>query len=369
LLAAASICLTFLAADPTLAAGTGAPNLPTRAALPAAAALVPGMLLHGSGHFAAGDRPTGWRLLGVEALGLGLIAVGIGGLMRTGASPRTVEPFIWMTAAGGGLVATSWLADLYGVLAPTGGAGAPLLVLPVVEARLGTRYVADPTLAGAGFLGPALDFRLGRWRLSPGAWFAVDGASNTRFEAAVAFRFVGPRAGDSAAPVTDGSFLDLVVGGVYHRYREALAGPLQAAFEMTSSELRVDGRLDLRRYAASLTGAFVEGGAGVGIAAYSYPVAPATEASTMLLARFGFGCYFGHRADRWGEARVYYDHRHDDFSGGLKIPGLQSGPIGHFGLDGRAFVTDRWGIRAEIEAGSAWVAGIALIFRHGRVQL
>ena len=89
----------------------------------------------------------------------------------------------------------------------------------------------------------------------------------------------------------------------------------------------------------------------------------------MLLARFGFGLYVGRRADRWGEVRIYYDHRHDDFAGGLKMPGLGSGPLGHFGLDGRAFVSDRWGARAEVQAGAAWVAGLSLVYRYGRVQL
>src|SRR6185436_10979750 len=114
-------------------------------------------------------------------LGLGLTVVGVGALALTGASDRTVAPIIWTTAAGGGLFATSWLADLYGVVAPPGGSGSPLLVLPALEARLGSRYVGDPTLAGRALLGPALDLRFGRWRLSPGAWFAVDGGANARF--------------------------------------------------------------------------------------------------------------------------------------------------------------------------------------------
>ena len=42
-----------------------------------AVAIVPGLVLHGSGHFAAGERATGWRLLGMEGVGLGLTAVGL----------------------------------------------------------------------------------------------------------------------------------------------------------------------------------------------------------------------------------------------------------------------------------------------------
>jgi hypothetical protein len=368
----APLLLALLASDTTISRPDGvaeAPRLPERGALSVGAAVVPGVLLHGSGHFAGGDRPTAWRLLRAEGLGATLMIAGVGGLAVTGASRRTVEPFIWTTAAGGGLFATSWFADLYGVLAPPGGTGLPVVVMPALEARLGTRYVADPTLAGAALAGAAIDLRAGRWRVSPGAWVAADGVRNDRFEAAVAFRIVGPRAGASAAPVVDGSFVDLVAAGVHHRYDEQLAGPLAAAFDMTSFELRADGRYDLRRYAPSLTGAFVEGSAGLGMGAYHYPSASTTEANTFLLARFGFGMYLGRRADRWGEVRLYYDHRHDDYAGGFKMAGLGSGTLGHFGVDGRAFVTPRWGFRAEVEVGSAWVAGLGLVYRYGRVEL
>ena len=367
-----ALLLSLLSSDTTLSGaggGAAAPSLPERGALPAAAAVVPGVLLHGSGHFAGGDRPTAWRLLRDEGLGVGLMLAGVGGLALTGASRRTVEPFIWTTAAGGGLFATSWLADLYGVLAPPGGVGLPLVVMPTLEARLGTRYVADPTLAGAALAGAAIDLRAGRWRVSPGAWFATGGVRNDRFEAALAFRIVGPRAGAAATPAVDGSFVDLVAGGIHHRYDEQLDGALAAAFDMTSFELRADGRYDLRRYAPSLTGAFVEGSAGAALGAYHYPAASTTEANTLLLARFGFGLYLGHRADRWGELRLYYDHRHDDYAGGFKMAGLGSGTLGHFGVDGRAFVTARWGFRADVEVGSAWVAGVALVYRYGRVEL
>ena len=192
---AASLVLALVVAD--LASPASAP-VPQRGPLPVAAAVVPGILLHGSGHYAAGDRPTAWRLVRAETLGVGLLVAGLGTLALTGASDRTVEPAIWTMAAGGGLFATSWLADLYGVIAPPGGVGLPLLVLPSVEASFGTRYVGDPTLQGNTFLAPALDVRFGRWRVSPAAWFAVDGGSNNRLEAEAAFRFVGPRAGWAA---------------------------------------------------------------------------------------------------------------------------------------------------------------------------
>ena len=54
---------------------------------------------------------------------------------------------------------------------------------------------------------------------------------------------MGPRAGPGAAEASDGSFFDVVAGGIHHRYSEETPGPLRAAFDMTSFELRADGQL------------------------------------------------------------------------------------------------------------------------------
>jgi hypothetical protein len=242
-------------------------------------------------------------------------------------------------------------------------------VLPIVEARIGTRYVRDPTLAGRAFLGPGADVRFGAWRLSPAAWFAADGANHSRYELFAAYRVFGPRATAMVPPPGDGSFLELVGGGFHHRYREEFAPPLSAAFQITSFDLRVQGRMDLARVAPTLYGSFVEGGIGLGLAAYHYSVTSTTEAQEALLARFAFGVQVGRRTDRWGEARVFYDHRHDDFPGGFKTPGLGSGALGHIGLDARAFFSQHWGARAELAAGSAILAGVSVVYRYGKVAL
>jgi hypothetical protein len=60
---------------------------------------------------------------------------------------------------------------------------------------------------------------------------------------------------------------------------------------------------------------------------------------------------------------LYYDHRHDDFAAGQ--PGLGSGALGHFGLDGRWFMDERWGLLLDAQAGSALVIGASLLMRQG----
>ena len=337
-----------------------------RGPLPVMAGIVPGLLAHGAGHYVGGDRKSAWSLLKWEGLGLGFIAGGVTGLALTGAARQTVGMLALLTVTGAGMFITSWLADLYGVLAPAGGWGSPLRVEPWLQARLGMRYMSDPTLGGEWFLGPALDLRFKRWRWSPGAWIAA-GSQNMRFENALAYRAYGPLpASDKLA--LDGSYVDIVAGQFHHRYREEFSPALNSTFQITSVDVRVEARLDLQRILPSLTGSFVEGNAGAGLAAYHFPTPSATEASSVLLGGFGFGVYLGREPARWGQARMYYNHRHDDFAGGLKTPGLGSGALGHFGADLVAYLSQHWGFRTDVQAGSAWIVGLSALYRYGRVS-
>jgi len=316
------------------------------------AAIFPGLVLHGTGHLVARDRRTAYRLMALEGAGLGLTAAGFATLAATGAS-RHLSPVIFATpVAGVGLFIVSWLADVQGVTMPAGGRGAPLLGAPVLEARLGTRYVYDPTVAYGTLVGPALDLRWRRWRLSPGAWIATAG-HNVRANLEAGFRFAGPRPGAEAA---DGSHVEAALGATHHRFREN--------FDLTVLEAQARGRVDLRRLGPSLSGSFAEWGLGLGWALTHFHVgARETDADGLLLARFGYGLYFGQAPGRTGEVMAYYDHRHDDYAGGLKLTGLGSGAAGHVGLEGTFYVFARWGLRIEAQAGSAYLAGLALVHR------
>ena len=257
-----------------------------------------------------------------------------------------------MPVAGMGLFLVSWLADLQGVAAPEDWRGTPSLSAPTLEVRLGTRYVYDPTVDYGTLIGPGLDLRWRRWRLSPGAWIAT-GGRNVRLNLEVAWRPWGPR---PAAVAADGTFAEVVLGATHHRFRED--------FDWTVLEAGARGRVDLRRFAPSLNGSFAEWGLGLGWALTHYQVgAHETDADGLLLARFGWGLYFGHPGGRTGEVMAYYDHRHDDYAGGAKLTGLGSGAAGHAGLEGTWYFLARWGIRAEVQAGSVYLAGLSVLHR------
>jgi hypothetical protein len=116
-----------------------------------------------------------------------------------------------------------------------------------------------------------------------------------------------------------------------------------------------------------LTGSFAEMSLGTALQAYSYevPHAPKADLGELLLARFAYGMYVGFPGARRGEVSLYYDHRHDGYTAGLKIPGLGSGVAGHFGAEGRYYVSDNWGLAVEAAVGSAYVTGLSIVFRQG----
>jgi hypothetical protein len=314
-------------------------------------------VLHGAGHAALGQWKIAWPLLGFELLGFGVGAAGAFTFWYSGAARQLVGPATAMTLVGGGLLGLSWLADLYGVLAPPGGTGAPDRTLPLVDVALGYRYVHDPRFLYRNLLGAAIDVRLRPLRLSASAWGALD-AGNQRLRASLAYRFFGPQpAKEGKAPATDGSFVEVSLGVTHHAYQNE-------GFDLTLAEGFALGRLDLERIGPTMKGSFAEMGLGWALGSYDYAHVPG-EATSLLLMRAAFGVYLGSPGNPHGEVSVFYDHRHDDYAAGLMMPGIVSGVLGHFGMGGTFYVTERLGIGAEAQVGSAVLAGLSLRYRGG----
>lgn len=322
-----------------------------------AVAIVPGVLVHGAGHFVAGDPQTAARLFELEAVGLGTLAAGFIPIVLTGASRRVVGPAAALSVFGVGMFAISLFSDIYGVAAPEGGLGASSSTVAILQIAGGYRYVFDPVFAYRNFLAYDIDYRIGHWRIEPSAWVALDN-DNSRLRALASYRFVGPLP-QREAHGHDGSYLDLEAALTRHAFGSD-------RFATTTAELQVAARIDLEHLSSSLAGSFAEASIGAALASYHYDVpGAANDVGELLLARFAYGLYFGRARRPRGEAMLYYDHRHDGFAAGLKLSGLASGVAGHFGVDGRVYLTDRWGIEAEGAVGSAYVAGLSLLFRHG----
>jgi hypothetical protein len=324
-----------------------------------AIALGPGFFLHGSGQRAAGNPAEARSLLSVQAAGLGLVVVGLGGLAATGASRYTAGPLAATMIIGAGMFGTAYLSDVYATARPHDSAGLPPTNSATSVSEIGHRYVYDPQFRYRHFLVQRLDARIGRFTFSPQGWFALDD-DNARITAHVSYRFSGPL--PSGPPTLDGSYWDLSAGASHHRYDSD-------GFRILGAELLTRVRRDLLRYGAAFRGAFVEGALGVGLLRTDYDIEGTpvpSDYSDLLLAELAMGMYFGDAQGRGGEARLYYDHRHDGYASGLHLTGLGSGVAGHFGLDVRGYFTETFGLRLDAQVGSSHIVGLSLLLRQGK---
>ncbi len=317
---------------------------------PALAAVVPGALVHGAGHFVAGDSDTGWTLLGIQGVGLGLVALGGVPLAATGASRKIIGPATAVALTGVGLLFTPMLPDVYGAL--TGGRDArPPTPVPLT-ARLGYAFVYDPQFAYRNFTTVGYEGRFDHLVLDGRAWIAVDD-DNQRLRQQFDWRLwgetLGPREHDGA--------LDLRAAVTWHRFGTD-------GFSRLSGELAVDGRYPLDRLGPSLRGSFALGALGWALEAYDYDVPGlgfGEDVFEQLLVRFGWGFWF---ADR-GSVALYYDHRKDDFAGGFSAPGLGGGIPGYVGLAADYAVDDTWALDLDVRRGAAWIVGLGVRYRYG----
>jgi hypothetical protein len=326
-----------------------------RDALPVAAAALPGLVVHGSGHFAAGEAATARKLLLMEGIGFGMFLAGGLTIVFTGASRYVVGPAASVTMTGFGLFSTSYLADLYGTVSLDGGAALSRYRAPARwETELGYRRLSDSQFAHEDFVVERVSRQIGAFRVSPSGWFSTRGdTARYRFEAQ--YRLFGA----VEEPVSDASFVDLTTGFVHQRHRPE-------HFSKSHAELSVDTRYDLARLGPTLRGSFIELGAGYALGRIDYDLAGLAvphDLEHLLLGRFGFGVMLRGLSAPGSEVLVYYDHRHDDYVAGLKVTGLGSGVIGHFGVAGRWFLTDAIGAAVDAQVGSAYLAGFSLLFR------
>jgi hypothetical protein len=327
----------------------------------AGVAIAPGAALHGSGHYALGHKKTAFALLISEGIGLALVLGGYGTLRATGNSRYVAGPAVAATVFGAGLVLGSFGADLYGTLATDGGAvdlmpRAP----PRLESELGYRYIADPHFSYGHFVVESISLRQGRFRFTPSAWFALD-SSNVRYRVEAAYRMLGLEPGELG--MLD-EHIDLVLGGLHQRY-------LPERFQRSGIELMLDTRLDLSHLGDTLRGSFVDVALGYGRAKVTYDIASVpvpADSDDLLLARVGLGVALRGRAAPGSEARLYYDHRHDEYAAGFLTAGRISGVFGKFGADLRWFFTPRLGVLLDAQAGSALLGGLSLLIREGSLH-
>jgi hypothetical protein len=331
---------------------SGCPNAKTGLAV--GASILPGVLLHGSGHYVHGCKRLGETLLWMELSGLGLVLLALAPAPIFGGNESMVPFQAFIAMSGVALFAGSWLLDVYGTAVPEAVRGKPMNRAPSMETLVGYRHVYDPIFRFRHFFTQGFDVWHGSLRVMPRADFAVAGR-NARYRLPAAFRLLGPTPSHGTGL---GTFLDLMLGLTHHDF-------FIDGFKASTLELATQSRWDLVSVDPGLRGTFAELGAGVGLTRYAYEAPGADrDLNSLLLMSFGFGGYFGDPTGRGGEIKLIYDHRHDDFAAGSKLPGLGSGTIGHFGLEARGYLNSEFGMLFDVQAGSAYVLGLSLLYRQ-----
>ena len=321
-------------------------NAESRRAAATVTAVVPGVLVHGTGHFVAKQPKTAKRLLLLEGIGLGTIAATLGAVALTGASRRFVGPLAAGTVLGVGLFSASLLADVYGVAMPETARGAPAFKLPWLTTETGVFYRYDPQFAGRFLLANA-----------------IDGIVRERHH--LRFELQTVPAGDpllrgrslyGARVWKDhgGSFVDLEAAFVHQR------APNDGFFR-TTFEAAVRARLDLVHLGPTLRGAYAEARVGTGVSALRSRDLD-NDLDSLLLARIATGAYVGHGR---GEVELYYDHRRDTLAGGLVLPSITAGYLGYVGVRAQYYVTRHVGVQVDGQLGFAALAGVSVLFRQG----
>lgn len=308
-------------------------------ALPVAAAALPGFFVHGAGHWAAGDSSTARELLIAEGTGAGLLFSGIALLAATGAGERTSVPAIGMATAGAGLFFNSYFADIYG----SSGAGARRAAHdPDLLFNIGYSRLSDPLFECRNLL--EFSARAGSHGVGIEPFYSTSLDDGHVFGGGrLYWRFWDDG---------EGSFAKIKGGAAYRD------NPSEY-FAIRTGEVWAEGRFDHALLSPSLAGSFSEIRFGFARAWYGYDVPGYrdwSESSDIYILRTAFGFRFG--ADG-GEAIVFYDHRRDQYAGGMN-----GGFMGAFGARLEFFPINSLGCYAELVAGSSYESSFGMTLRR-----
>lgn len=313
-------------------------------------AIVPGVLVSGGGHWITGDRAGARKMLLLKGAGLGTLVAGFLPILFSNASDKVIHASYPVAAGGFGLFAIATLADLYGAVFSGQPPGSAPAFMPDLELEQHWMHVGDDQFTYDHFWHLGLTGRLGGARLR-GDFFHSPTDGNTRLGMGAAWRFFGARPQRSGNPTGDGSFLDLQVALMRHAF-------VPERFTVTTPEVFMLGRLDLRRFHPSLLGSFTELGLGLGLEFTDFTeVGGRQDRAQLLLFQVAYGLYLGSGVHA-GEVKLYYNHRHDDWAGGTQ------GILGYFGLNARFFFSRNWGLEAVVERGSATRVLLGAVFRY-----
>lgn len=316
--------------------------------LAALAAVFPGVLLPGAGHFVLGEREAGKNFLVLDAVALVLMGVGFGGQAVSGGADRLSPLTLTPAVAGIALVSVGWLADLLGAAHGT----RPWLEPhdPPGSLSLAAGYTG---LFGAqlGFhhgLGLDASWRYGSFSAQP--WGLFD-PSLSYYGAGAKLALVLWRDADDAV-----TRLTARAAVAHHRFRFD-------RYSTTVGELHGELRLNLRHLSPTLHNVWMLVRLGAGLEGFAYDAKPFdwADLSPVLVLEVGGGARVHERV----VVEFLYRSRKDELPGGIVIPGLFDSYLGMFELSGRVTLTERFAVLAGLRYGNGlmpWISFESQLF-------
>ncbi|MCP4136110.1 MAG: hypothetical protein GY754_34385 [bacterium] len=319
--------------------------------IPGVVSIFPGVILHGSGLWMGDDPDAAYDLMIMEGIGVGAILVSITAMALTGASPKVSGPMVPVTAAGSGLFFTSWLADLYGSF---------LGSRPVARMERGNYfdissgywYVYDPQFKYQNLLHFSFEKTIGGWSFSPKAWIALDD-DNQKYLGEISYQFMGPRSSFFAEYKNKVEFSPTL------RYSNHNYG--SEKFIKHTADLSAVGRFFMGSYWKSLDGSFTVYELGFSTEWVNFTIENIDipiDYNVYFIFTFGYGIFLGSEESPLGEIVLFYNHRRDDYAGGMGIEGAGQGVLGYCGLNIEFFIGPYVELEIELKAGSALIAGV-----------
>ncbi len=298
-----------------------------------AASLVPGALIHGSGHYVLGDRRTARRLLILEGVGVGLAGAGGGILGGSGSEEHLAILYVPLLVSGVTLIAGTFLADLFGVTLgpiaePDGGIPDRLGAGAVAGIGIGYRYVDHPDLDVGHLVTTRGAVRLHGLSLELGA--EVDPAGGYREYRLLVERRLPWR------PV--GAHLSIGGDGAQRRLPDD---------RFTSTPVSLWTEMVWPLALPRLPGAYARGRLGLGLERVDYDDVASGDDDWLpfMVARAGLGMRLG-----WVDLELDYDHRKDGFPGGMYL-GRMPGFVGSFGMTARVPLVQRFALAGAVRYG------------------
>lgn len=310
------------------------------------AAIGPGLFIRGTGSYIVHEKRTAKQLAKWGYIGLAGAAVGGAAVGLSGGYPPTMV-LMPVLLAGGGMVFTTWWADIAVAAGLDRGHSSARATAPW-SVELATMWLDDP-FRTTGLLRVGGRYDSGRWGV--GAFGTVDAENEIRIgEAEARYRIIG--APPTGKPIKDGSRLVVRAGGRVHTDDGDNV-------TIATGELEVIGRYDLFHLDRVLAGTFIQLSTGFGIERAAFT--GAHDYNSIFLAAFAWGAYLGNR----GEAAIFYDHRRDTIIGGLPAFGA-AGFVGSLGAYVDYLLDRRFAVRAQVDWGNALITTFGIRVRGAK---